>query len=429
MQSKTHNLAKKICGYLVTSILLWTNGGLIPTVFAAANVFPTGPKKVTVGQTFNVVFSTSGAKDVDTMRLNGSFTSDLFDYKAAKPAGVFQNVSPGTYIDQAKGIFSFGAFTLSSRANGNSSLAVLTFKAKKVGTGYVQLTTNSKMLSAGEEQIGSVGRLNIEVVEAKNEPEQPRPIPASVPEGEVAIRFASPSHPNPDIWYPSREIDLTWEIKGKSVNKAYFGFDETPEGASELVVIPSTSTHITLPDDGVYYAHLTIAFTDGTTKREHLRVQADRTAPESVAIQSDQDQVSPSVPNALRFGGLDRSSGVDRYELSLNGIVVTTTVQTMFDISGLKPMKYEAKVEAIDRAGNRTPAVTNFEIVMPTSVAPKTLDQSSWSLFIGLLALIIIAALLILLGLLRRKRKEKISTSEAEVIPKRRKSKNVIKIR
>jgi hypothetical protein len=204
MQSKTRNLAKKICGYLVTSILLWTNGGLIPTVFAAANVFPTGPKKVTVGQTFNVVFSTSGAKDVDTMRLNGSFTSDLFDYKAAKPAGVFQNVSPGTYIDQAKGIFSFGAFTLSSRANGNSSLAVLTFKAKKVGTGYVQLTTNSKMLSAGEEQIGSVGRLNIEVVEAKNEPEQPRPIPASVPEGEVAIRFASPSHPNPDIWYPSR---------------------------------------------------------------------------------------------------------------------------------------------------------------------------------------------------------------------------------
>ncbi|MCC7357040.1 hypothetical protein IT408_00850 [Candidatus Uhrbacteria bacterium] len=430
MKTKKLNIAKYVCGYLVTSFILWTNGGWIPCVFAAANVFPTGPKKVTVGQTFNVVFNTSGAKDVDTVRLNGSFTNEIFDYKASKPAGVFQNVSPGTYVDQAKGIFSFGAFTLSSRANGNSALAVLTFRAKKVGSGFVQLTTNSKMLSAGEEQIGSIGRLNIEVVEAKNEPEQPRPLPSIVPEGEAAIRFLSPTHPNPDLWYSNREVDVTWEIKGKKLNKAYFGFDETPEGASELVVIPTTSTHITLPGDGVYYAHLTLAFADGSIKREHLRIQIDQTAPTSVAIQSDQDLIPSSIPNKLRFGALDKTSGISKYEVSLNGIAVTTTALSFYDISNLNPMKYEAKVEAIDYAGNRTAATTTFEVIKQHVITPQIqTNQFDTSLIMYLLALIIIAALLILLGLTRHKKQENISTNTVKVIPKKKKTKNIVKLR
>lgn len=419
--------AKKACGYLVVSMLLWTSGGHIPTVFAAANVFPTGPAKVKVGQTFNVVFSTSGAKDVDTIRLNGSFTSDILEYKASKPTGVFQNISPGTYIDQAKGIFSFGAFSLSSRANGNTSLAVLTFRAKTVGKGYVQLTTNSKMLSAGEEQIGSVGRLNIEVTEAeKPEPEQPRPLPETVPSGEVAIKLSSPSHPNPDAWYPSREITVAWEVKGKTVNKAYFGLDEVPEGASELAVISSTSTTLAVPDDGVYYAHLTIAFTDGTVKREHLRIQVDQTAPTAVAVSADQDQVPSQVPNVLRFGALDRTSGIAAYEVVLNGIMVTTTAVSALPISDLKPDTYQVVVNAIDRAGNRAPAQTQFEVVstvpVPTSPASHKMDD-------GMLALLLILALLFILLLLRRHKRENISTAEAEVIHKRKKTKSVIKIR
>lgn len=427
MQYNLLHKAKKTCGYLVASILLWTSGGHIPSVSAAANVFPTGPAKVKLGQTFNVVFSTSGAKDVDTIRLNGSFTSDILEYKASKPAGVFQNVSPGTYIDQAKGIFSFGAFSLSSRANGNTSLAVLTFRAKAVGKGYVQLTTNSKMLAAGEEQIGSVGRLNIEVTEAeKPEPEQPRPLPETVPSGEVAVSLSSPSHPNPDGWYASRDITIAWEVKGKKVNKAYFGLDEVPEGASELAVISTTSTKMTVADDGVYYAHLTIAFADGSVKREHLRIQVDQTAPTAVAVSADQDQVPSQVPNVLRFGALDRTSGIASYEVMLNGIMVTTTALNSLPLSDLKPDTYQVTVNAIDRAGNRTPAQTQFEV---TSVTPTPTAPTSHKTDYGMLSLLLILVLLLVLLLLRRHRKQEISTEGDEVIHKRKKSKNVIKLR
>lgn len=427
MNKKWLNRAKQACGYTVISALLWINWGSIPAALAAANVFPTGPTKVKLGQTFNVTFSTSGAKEVDTIRLNGSFTSDILEYKASRPAGVFQNVSPGTYIDQAKGIFSFGAFSLSSRANGNSALAVLTFRASKVGKGYVQLTTNSKMLAAGEEQIGSVGRLNIEVTEAeKPEPEQPRPLPTTVPAGEVAIRLYSTTHPNPNTWYPSREIDIAWDVQGKKVNKAYLGFDEVPEGASEQVVIPTTSTHITAKADGVYYAHLTIAFTDGSVKREHLRIQVDGTAPESVAVSADQDAVTSQVPNVLRFGALDRSSGISQYRISLNGVMVTTTALASYAVSGLKPDTYKVDVEAFDRAGNHTAAKTQFSVIENAKpIAPPSSQKDVYTM----IALLLILALLLLLFILRRRRQEKVSTEEGEVIPKRRKSKNAIKLR
>ena len=73
----------------------------------SASAYPTGPKTVNVGQDFNVVINVSNAKDVDTIRMNGSYTQDFLEYKGAKPTGVFQNVSPGTYVDQPNGIFSF----------------------------------------------------------------------------------------------------------------------------------------------------------------------------------------------------------------------------------------------------------------------------------------------------------------------------------
>lgn len=377
------------------------------TVNAAANVWPSGPSKVSVGQTFQVVIQVSGAVDVDTVRMNGSFTSDLLEWKTSSPSGVFQNVSPGTYVDQAKGIFSFGAFTLSSKANGATRFAVLTFKAKKAGNAYVQLTNGSKVLSAGEEQIGSVGRLNILIEDKVAAPEQPQKIPEKVPAGEVVISLFSTSHPNPNVWYPLGDVLIGWKIEGKSVKKTYIGFDQAPEGPAELVPTDSLAK-FSPATDGTWYAHLGVDFTDRTYKRVDLRVMIDRKPPHLLTPIVDQTEVGSSIPNYVRFGTTDDESGVAKYDVIIDGKLVTSTQLQSYPVSGLEAGVHTVLVRATDFAKNSVEGSTSFRII--PKVAPEPPPLIGWDVFMLLLALLILIIILVTLWIIiGRRRKKKAS--------------------
>lgn len=385
-------------GILITLApsLFWAH-----SVSAAANIWPAGPKEVNVGQTFNVTISVSGAKDVDTIRANGNYSMDMLELKGSRPAGVFQNVSPGTFIDQAKGIFSFGAFTLSSKANGNTSLAVLTFRAKKAGAAFVQLGTSSHILSAGEEQIGSVGRLNINIVEkAPVEPEQPRPIPTPVPEGKVVISLFSTSHPNPDAWYPNDVVLAGWKVEGKEVNKYFVGFDQDPQGPAEQIPVDGLAK-FTAANDGVWYIHLGVEFKDKTFQRTDLRVQIDKSKPLAISPVADQTGVTPEIPNFLRYGTLDDVSGISKYDIYLDGQLVTSTQLLSWRLDGLKPGIHQATVKAYDQAGNFVEGSTSFRliaqekpVVVVPPAGPNIWDQLKVLLFTLFAVLLIIFFLL-----------------------------------
>ncbi|MBU0667681.1 cohesin domain-containing protein [Patescibacteria group bacterium] len=345
-------------------LLSFIVGLFLPTAtFAGStNAAPTGPKTVNVGQEFNVVFYLYGAKDVDTFRLHGSFTQDMFEYRASKPTGVFQNVSPGTYIDQANGIFSFGAFTLSSHANGNAPAAVMTFRAKKAGTGYIQLTTNSRVLSAGEDQIGTVGRLTIEVTTKAAPPAQPQPLPSEVSPEELAISLRSTTHPDPDAWYATSTVTAVWELAGKAVKKTYVGFDDSPDGPAEKETDQKTATFISKLD-GTWYVHLGVDLKDRTHENAHLRVQIDTVPPHPIVPVTDQTLVPASIPNTLRFAALDDTSGIDHYEVWIDGKFVTSTQLQAYPLTHQTVGKHKVLVKAFDRAGNNVSGTTEYEIV------------------------------------------------------------------
>ena len=306
-----------ICAFVLLTFLTSIFAPLQALAEGSASAYPTGPKTVNVGQDFNVVINVSNAKDVDTIRMNGSYTQDFLEYKGAKPTGVFQNVSPGTYVDQPNGIFSFGAFTLSSHANGVAPLAVLTFRAKKAGKAYIQLTTTSRLLSAGEDQLGSVGRLNITIGETVV-PSQPQPVPEKVAPDELVISLRSKTHPDPESWYTASKVAVDWVVLGKIVKKTYIGFNESPEGRVETEVFNTTGTTFDAPTDGVWYVHLGVDLKDNTHETADLRIQIDRTDPRPIAPNVDQTLVPASIPNMLRYGTVDDASGIARYEVYID---------------------------------------------------------------------------------------------------------------
>jgi hypothetical protein len=369
----------------------------------SASAYPTGPKTVNVGQDFNVVINASNAKDVDTIRMNGSFTQDLLEYRSAKPTGVFQNVSPGTYVDQPNGIFSFGAFTLSSHANGVAPLAVLTFRAKKPGKAYIQLTTTSRLLSAGEDQLGSVGRLNITIGETVV-PSQPQPIPAEEVPDKLVISLRSTTHPDPELWYTASTVAADWVVLGKIVKKTYIGFNESPEGRAETPVYNTTGTTFTAPTDGVWYVHLGVDLKDNTHETADLRVQIDRTDPRPIAPNVDQTLVPASIPNMLRYGTVDDASGIARYEVYIDNKLVTSTLSTEYKLVNQSVGRHQVLVKAFDRAENSVSGKTEFEVVAP----PKTVSVKPPSvLWLWLILLAVVVTLLVVNYWIFGKRKTK----------------------
>ena len=371
----------------VLMVMAWAH-----SASAAANVWPSGPKQVTVGQTFNVVILVTGAKDVDTVRLNGSYSQDTLEWRGAQPGGVFQNVSPGTYVDQGKGKYSFGAFTLAQKANGATRFAILTFRAKKVGSGYIQLDGTSRVLSAGEEQIGSVGRLNITIVEAA-------PPPPPTP---YVIKLFSSSHPDTEAWYANGKVVAGWAIEGKPVKTEYIGFDQEPEGPAETKTIVNTA-NFEPQYDGVWYIHLGVAFTDKTFERRNLRVQIDRVAPRPIYPTTDQTDVTSNILNYLRFGTMDDTSGIAKYDVYLDGTFVTSTLLQAYKLENQLPGTHEAVVKAYDLAGNNVEGKTTYNILaMEKPALPSIWNQIKLLIFILLAILILI---LLLLWDKRRKRK------------------------
>lgn len=370
----------------------------VPVLAASVSAYPTGPKTVAVGQTFNVYFEVNNAVDVDTIRLNGSYTQNLLQYKAAQPTGVFQNVSPGTYDDQTNGIFSFGAFTLSSKANGTQRIAVLTFKATQVGAAYVQLTQGSKILSAGNEELGSIGRLDINVTAA---PPQPQAVPGQP--APIAISLLSASHPDSNAWYATGTVEAHWQITGPTPQAVYVGFDQAPDGPVTKN-IQATSTTFEAPTDGVWYVHLLATYPGGKTQRADLPVQIDRGNPHAVTPTTDQTNVPASVANFLRYGTTDDVSGISHYDVYLDDALVTSTIFASYPVNGLQPGSHEARVIAYDFAGNLSMGTTTFNILQ--SFVPTTQAPPSNSLVLWLLALLVVAICVLIWVILARRKRE-----------------------
>lgn len=383
-------------------MLLWSQAASAAT----ASVFPTGPKQVSVGQTFQVAFQVTDAVDVDTIRLNGSYPQNLLKWGGSAPSGVFQNVSPGTFANEQTGVFSFGAFTMSDHANGTVKIAVITFRALQTGTATIQMSPGSHILSAGEEQLGSLGKLDIQIVPSTGIvlPEQPRPIPPTLLPGETAVSLYSLTHPDPNDWYQSSTVNIGWAIAGKKAESLYFGFDQSPDGPAETLVRSSTM-EFTADKDGVWYVHLLIVYADKTKERTDLRVQIDGKPPGAIFPIVDQTEVAPEIPNALRYSALDGVSGISHYDIYLNGKFVTSTASTAYPLTNLKPGTYEVAVTAYDRAGNSSQGTTTFHLVGKISEIPSTIIdwlRTDVAAFLGLITLL----LLIFIPYRRRKREE-----------------------
>ncbi|MEK7115917.1 MAG: hypothetical protein AAB879_00810, partial [Patescibacteria group bacterium] len=250
-------------------------------------------------------------------------------------------------------------------------------RAKKNGNGSVRLTT-SRVLSAGAEQVGSVGGLNIHIEEKKK------------PADAAKVSLQSASHPDEEKWYQNASVLVKWKIRGKPAERLTVGFDQDPEGPAESR-LKDVFAKFAASKDGIWYVHLLAVFADRTHERMDFRVQIDRTPPHSVHPMTDQTNVPAHIPNAVRFGTIDDTSGIDHYDVYLDSRYVTSTRQTWYPLINQNVGTHTIFVRAFDRANNVSQGTTSFRIIPNPAQSPL---PSSISRFI--LPLIILATFLFL---------------------------------
>jgi hypothetical protein len=322
------------------------------------------PKTVRVGDSFQVVAYLEGAVDVDTVRLNGYANEENVKFIAAQVDGVLAARSPDPLPKPVAPNFSLGAYSIKDRLQGRGRVAVFTFEAAKVGTAEIRLTPDSRVLSAGLDLSRVDVLTQVQIVATDiGIPEQPVP-------GIAYLDAFSTSHPNRDLWYQSRELDLHWKTVGKKVRQVFVGFDPLPNGSARTE-IPAEEpfTRFTATSPGLWYGHLKVIFEDGTAKTANIRYQIDDIAPETFEVIALQTLVSSKVPNILRFGSRDAHSGIARYEVFANGILVATTTQPFAPFLARDSGDLSLEVRAFDAAGNVTSAKTNVQFVEPSASA------------------------------------------------------------
>ncbi len=323
-----------LCGFLCTA----------KSVLAAELRF-SGPDKASVGDVFQINVEVSQAQDVDTIRLKSLYPANILQLVSVVPSGAFENASPGNELRE--GAFSFGVFTLKGGFTGKTNAAQLTFRARSVGTAQVIIQPDSRILSAGKDQATGFQAKTIVIGSTNIQPE-----PSATSTTSFGVILSSPTNPSQDAWYHTNTVQIAWGVFGKQASGVLLGFDQLPHG-------PATTQNKNLqgsmafapPLDGIWFAHVKVLFTDGTSLQRDFTFKIDREKPLAVTPYFDSTIQNGMLSPVLGFGSVDKSSGVQSYDVIIDGSISNTT-SSQISLAGLAPGPHHVSVQAIDFAGN-----------------------------------------------------------------------------
>jgi len=235
--------------------------------------------------------------------------------------------------------------------------------------------------------------LNVKIVAAPPAGTIPTTPPAA-----TVITLGSDSHPDENIWYASRDVRVTWNVSGKTPISTTIGFDQAPEGPAESKRADNGTTTFLATSDGVWYVHLVIRFSTTDIVRKDFRVQIDTTAPKAFAVVADYTDVISDIPNVLRYAALDDTSGIAKYDLTLNGNFLASTTSTALSLGRLPPGDYDVSVRATDLAGNASEAHSSFRILPKVGSAVTPSPESTQDVVVRWVSILLLCLLLVFLG-------------------------------
>lgn len=407
--------------FIISFFLLY-----LPQAVSAGGSFYLTPTSgtYTVGDTFTMgVVVGTGGEAINAGQATISYSSDNLEVVGVSSSGSVFSLWPKP-PSAAGGVISFTGGVPTPGYNGNGSAISVTFKAKAAGTGYAKVSGGQLLLNdgAGTNILSGYGSASYTInssepapapAPAPSEPEPTAPPePEEEPEEEKIIIptpkapiVSSETHPDQGTWYLNKEITLNVKAQEHVIGYSYeldrkkgTVPDEKPEGSDRKI-------NMEYPGEGQWYFHIRAQSGTGWSKTTHFQINIDTIAPLDFFVKLESESHSRNHTPTIFFKASDTGSGINRYIVIVDDIIIATFPyingdEVGYTIPWLGYGEHSITVCAFDMAGNMSSSTINIDVLEHEPGIGFWLGSHyilfSWAIM-ALLALIIVILLITLL--------------------------------
>jgi hypothetical protein len=181
-------------------------------------------------------------------------------------------------------------------------------------------------------------------------------------------------------WYKENTALFKWNVP-RDVDNVRILLDDNAKSVPSLSNTPPIAEkEYKEIADGTKYFHVMFHNKSGWGTPAHRKLLIDSTPPDKFTIESRSDTPNPG-DTSLVFLVTDKSSGVDHYELIIDG-GASTTLQTKdvsskgeYKLETLSEGEHSVKIRAFDKVGNVMQAELTFTVAKPIPIVDATGDQ------------------------------------------------------
>lgn len=325
------------------------------------------------GDTFTVSISvTNNSQPINAISGALTFPTNLLSVESlSKDESIIKLWAEEPSFSNTNGAIKFEGVVLNPGFSGSKGkVLTIVFKAKASGDASVLFSTGSILANDGEATnvIQNMGNGSYTVVKNSASPSSQAQI-TPIPE------IFSPSYPDSNAWYSTKDAVFTWNLpKGVVSVRTLYGVKEDAV-PTKMYDPPVSGRSFKVDGDGVQY--MTVQFKDdnGWGKIAHYRFQIDDKAPEALRVIFPDGPISVNPKPTVSIEATDELSGISSI-LAVVDSQGTTTFQiagnNLYQLPENTPGKHVLSVYALDKAGNVSSVSLNYTIV---EIAPPTITE------------------------------------------------------
>jgi hypothetical protein len=374
------NRTKKIFRALFSVALLFFGG--VFSVSAATLSFTPSSGSFNSGKPFTVAVTLDGAGEA----ANSSEAIIKFDKTAlavqsvSKDGSAFSMWPKEPAFDNNAGEITYtgGATT---PVSGKKTIFSIVFKGLKEGNAVVSFSSASILAGPGTESLSGTSSATFTITKAATSENIPTPTPTPIPTttgGSSALPaipvITSDTHSDTEKWYKENTAVFKWNVP-RDVDNVRILLDDVPKSVPSISNTPPISEkEYKDVGDGTKFFHVMFHNKTGWGTPAHRQFLVDTTPPEKFTIESRSDTPNPG-DTSLVFPVIDKASGIDHYELSIDG-GASSTIQSKdvsskgeYRLETLPEGEHSVKIRAFDKVGNMTEAEATFAVAKPIPIA------------------------------------------------------------
>ncbi len=171
-----------------------------------------------------------------------------------------------------------------------------------------------------------------------------------------------PLYPDSNRWYGTSDLFLAQWSLSSDVSAVATALNKDPQAEpqqSEGLFDNKTFARL---DSGIWYLHVRFKNSVGWGPTAHYRISVDTFPPSSLKVSLKEGNSTAVTTPTLRFNAEDPISGIEFYDVKIDGQSEGQTSSTAMILGALYPGTHIADVRAFDTAGNSVEGRLNFSI-------------------------------------------------------------------